>query len=197
MARGKPKNDVIDPPASVLDQTEPEIPVMGVGEVIEEHVNTWDAEAKLAETQMSGDIAKMILAQIKALPSHWGTMTPNQQTDLISSVSAGAANIASQAIEFIAAKGRRIVKGHMKQVTIKDEIQLTITCQRSPEACSAMGMAASGGQVAFLLLDTDGLLELGSPIEADPVQKELDFDSANERDLDTEVSSTDEVECPL
>ena len=37
--------DVSEPHASILDQTEPEIPVMGVGEVIEEHVNTWDAEA--------------------------------------------------------------------------------------------------------------------------------------------------------
>ena len=151
----------------------------------------------------------MMLAQIRALPSHWGAMTPNQQTDLISSVSAGAANITRQAIEFVTAKGRRIIKGHMKQVGIKDEIQLTITCQRSPEACSAVGMAAAGGQVAFLLLDTDGLLELGDPLEPEPIQKELDFDSDNEpyfEDTDDPDQSepqesaavpSDEGDCPL
>lgn len=200
MAKGKPKNDVTDPPVSVLDQTEPEIPVMGIGEVIEEKITPWDQEAILAEEQMAGDITKMVMERIKTLPSPWSSMTPNQQTDVLASVSAGCASITGKAIEIIASRGRRIIKGSMKQATIKDEIQLTIICQRSPEACAAMGMAAAGGEVAFLLLDTDGLMELGSPIEVDKVQGELDLDFGpedGETPNSNDTQSTTTEACPL
>ena len=171
----KPKEAEI--PVSVLDQTEADIPQMGIGQVIEEEIRPWDDEARLAEEEMAGDMAKLLMEQIKTLPRHWGAMTENQQTDVWSTVSAGCANLASRAIEMMASRGRRIVKGVMKRVTIQDEIQLLISCQRSPEACTAMGMAAAGGEVAFLLLHTEGFLQLGSPIDIGPKQGVLDFET--------------------
>ena len=200
----KPKGAEI--PISVLDQTEADIPQMGVGEVIEEEIKPWDDEARLAEEQMAGDMAKLLMEQIKTLPRSWSAMSENQQTDVWSTVSAGCANLASQAIEMMASRGRRIVKGVMKQVTIKDEIQLTITCQRSPEACTAMGMAAAGGEVAFLLLHTEGFLQLGSPIDIGPKQGVLNFDADPADGTSLEPAHTDAVEadtadenieCPL
>lgn len=206
MARRKSKNGTAETPTSVLDQTESEIPQMGVGQVIEEEIQPWDDEAQLAEKQMAGDMAKMLMEQIKTLPRQWGAMTENQRADVWSVVSAGCANLASQAIEMMASRGRRIVKGVMKQVTIKDEIQLTITCQRSPEACTAMGMAAAGGEVAFLLLHTEGFLQLGSPIDIGPKHGVLNFDAdpADGESLDpagTDVEVLDTADehagCPL
>ena len=197
MTRGRPKKAAVgtpetDPSISVLDQTEADIPQMGVGEVIEEEIKPWDDEARLAEEQMAGDMAKLLMEQIKTLPRHWGAMTENQQTDVWSTVSAGCANLASQAIEMMASRGRRIVKGVMRAVTIRDEIQLVITCQRSPEACTAMGMAAAGGEVAFLLLHTEGFLQLGSPIDIGPKQGVLNFEADPADD-----ESLKNTECPL
>ena len=195
MSRGRQRKSDVTPtvtPVSVLDQTEADIPPMGVGEVIEEEIRPWDDEARLAEEQMAGDMAKMLMEQIKTLPRSWSAMSENQQTDLWSTVSAGCANLASQAIEMMASRGRRIVKGVMKQVTIKDEIQLTITCQRSPEACTAMGMAAAGGEVAFLLLHTEGFLQLGSPIDIGPKQGVLNFDADP-----ADGESLENTGCPL
>ncbi|MBF0341054.1 MAG: hypothetical protein HQL95_08860 [Magnetococcales bacterium] len=181
MARRKSKNDTpeTDTTASVLEQIEPDIPMMGLGQVIEEDIQPWDDEARLAEEKMAGDMAKLLMEQIKTLPRSWAAMTPNQQSDVYSVVAAGCASLASQAIELMASRGRRIIKGVMKQVTIKDEIQMTITCQRSPEACVAMGMASAGGEVAFLLLHTEGFLQLGSPMETGPIQGELDLDGTD------------------
>lgn len=182
MARRKPRNETTDiaNPVSVLEQTEPEVPVMGIGQVIEEVIQPWDEEARLAEKQLAGDMAKLLLEQIKTLPRQWYAMTESQQSDVWSVVSSGCAGLASQAIELMASRGRRIIKGNMNRVTIKDDIQLTISCQRSPEACTAMGMAAAGGEVAFLLLDTEGFLQLGSPFETEPEQRELDLGLADD-----------------
>lgn len=162
---------------SVLDQTESDIPQVGIGEVITEEVQPWDVEAVLAEKQMVGDMTELIIDRIKTMPTHWGKMSENQRMDLISSIQAGCHSITSQAIKNIASRGRKIITGFMKQVTIKDEITLAITCQRSPEACSAMGMSAAGGMVAFLLLETEGLLTMGNPIQVGPVQTTMDLDS--------------------
>ncbi|MBF0141643.1 MAG: hypothetical protein HQL74_15370 [Magnetococcales bacterium] len=223
MARKKPKNDIIDaePTVSVLEQTEPEVPVMGIGQVIEEEIHPWNDEARLAEEQMAGDMAKLLMEQIKTLPRQWHAMTESQQSDVYSAVSSGCANLAGQAIELMASRGRRIIKGIMKKVTINDDIQLTISCQRSPEACTAMGMAAAGGEVAFLLLHTEGFLQLGSPFEAEPEQRELDLGLSDDdgakpafvgqmveflpSDVQTDIevldtipsAATESLECPL
>ncbi|MBF0341810.1 MAG: hypothetical protein HQL95_12745 [Magnetococcales bacterium] len=178
MARPRKKPiEIEEEQVSVLDTTESDIPVMGVGEVVEEEIKPWNDEARLAEKQMLGDMANMVMDRIKTLPTVWLKMSPSQQQDVVSSVTAGCQGIVRNAIEIMASKGRRIITGIMKQVTIKDEIQMTITCLRSPEACAAMGMAAAGGTVAFLLLETEGLLALGDPIQVGMVQGELNLDS--------------------
>ncbi len=204
----EPDSQAVEMSVSVLDITESDVPQMGIGEVIEEEIQPWDDEVRLAEEKMVGDMSMMVLDRIKTLPRAWSAMTPNQQQDVVSSVIAGCEVVVKQAIEAIASKGRKIITGIMKQVTIKDEISMTITCQRSPEACAAMGMAAAGGTVAFLLLETEGLLALGDPIQVGPVQGVLNLDGSDETacsDENTEcadvVDSTHEQpteeECPV
>ncbi|MBF0626154.1 MAG: hypothetical protein HQL82_15265, partial [Magnetococcales bacterium] len=67
---------------------------------------------------------------------------------------------------------------------------------RSPEACAAFGMAAGGGQVAFLLLDTEGLLSDTAKIRTSD-QMELDLEekalgSADEGMEDQGAESTEQ-----
>lgn len=159
---------------SVLDQVDDELPLVGGGEVIEEAVSPWDTEAVMAEQQMAGDMARMLLERIKTMTRLWGDMTTNQQQELLDGILAGCASLSRQAVETVASRGRKIVNGHVKGFVAKDsELIVTISCPKSNGACAAFGMAVGRGRVYFLLMETEGLLEFGSPIPVGKVQMEL------------------------
>ncbi|MBF0584938.1 MAG: hypothetical protein HQL80_12000 [Magnetococcales bacterium] len=164
---------------SILDQTDEAPVIIGAGQVEHEVINPYDDVVLATKENMLGDFVKVMVDKIKAMPTPWGKMTAQEREDLVTGIKFGAQAMITKAAEDIAANGRRIVTGVMKQVAIKDEITATIVCSRSPEACAAFGMSSGGGPVAFLLLDTESLLTDAKPLQVGPGQKNLPFDDGD------------------
>ncbi|WP_130470967.1 hypothetical protein [Candidatus Magnetaquicoccus inordinatus] len=165
---------------SILDKQDAQPVVVGAGMVIEENIDFGSDVVLSTKENMLGDFVKIMADIIKSMPSIWAKMSDGEQQQLLDKLRWQGNHLITKAVEDIAANGRRIVTGTLKQVAIKDEITATILCARSPEACAAFGMASGGGPVAFLLLDTEIFLTDANPVKIDPKQPELPLDGVVE-----------------
>lgn len=183
-----------DQPVSILDQTEADIPEVGLGMVIEEEIEPWAPEAILAEKNLAGEMAKRLMDVVKGMPSKWSAMTALQQADLTATISAGCIHVARDAAMVMAAKGRRIVTGTIRSWSVKDEGIASIGIPKSPEVCAALGMAAGGGPVAIILLVHEKLLQLGDLLKAEvQTQRILNMDDDDQLYASDQPNSSDDT----
>ena len=127
-------------------------------------------------SSMLDQFTRFMLDKMKGMETPWSKLSAAERQKIVDGLHWSAMDLIREATETIAANGRRIITGSMKQVAIKDEITATITCARSSEACAAFGMASGGGPVAFLLLDTESYLQSINPVRVGPAQLEMQLD---------------------
>lgn len=180
---------------SVLDRNDEEFFSAGAGAVINEEIDTTSVEVAMARDGLLGSMVKTAMESIQGMPSHWGILNDRQREDLVADVRKQFSPLVHQAVRQMAAKGRRIVTGTIDKTTTKDSIQVVINSPRSPEACAAFGMSAGGGQVAFLLLDTESLLTDSAKILMSD-QIEMDLGENDENGMPEESNEIND-ECPL
>lgn len=164
----------IEDQGSVLDKEGTGF-VAGAGAVIEEEISDVADEVMAAEETMLGRMVEHMVAQIKTMETTWDKMPVEKRETLVDGIRWVAKTSVRKAVESIAAKGRKIVVGTLDKVTIKDSIQAVLNVPRSAEACSAFGMATGGGELAFLLLETENLLADSSRIQTAPEQLSMDL----------------------
>ncbi|MBF0342285.1 MAG: hypothetical protein HQL95_15170 [Magnetococcales bacterium] len=173
---------------SILTQPETMPTIIGAGVVIEEEIQN-DADVVLSTAgSMLDRFTRAMTDQMKKMERPWGAMSAADRQTLVDNLQWSAQDLITQATETIAANGRRIVTGVMKQVAIKDEITATITCGRSAEACAAFGMASGGGPVAFILLDTESYLSRVNPVDVGPRQLEMNIDDDADKEILDHIS---------
>lgn len=165
---------------SILDHVSSSDSLPDVGEVTEEKISPNSIEALATSQQLAGDLIKIMLKLIKKQNKPWSQLTLEEQEETINALTFDVYKMANAAMRMIASKGRKIIVGELKQSVIKDTIQLTVTCPKSPEACAAMGMSSAGGPVAFILLEHEDILNIGDPISPDPDENELPLDEEGE-----------------
>ncbi|MBF0422060.1 MAG: hypothetical protein HQL73_03615 [Magnetococcales bacterium] len=178
---------------SILDRQDGDVFSAGAGTVIHEQIQTSDVEVIEAKEGLLGSLVKAAYDIIKVMPKHWGFMNEEERDMLLDCLRHDFAPLIQHAARLIASKGRRIITGSIDKMTTKDTIQVTINAPRSPEACAAFGMAAGGGQVAFLLLDTESLLGDRSDI---PISDQLTMDLDETGDAATKDGTSSTI-CPL
>ncbi|MBF0308094.1 MAG: hypothetical protein HQL56_01010 [Magnetococcales bacterium] len=191
----KKEADELEPEAqgSVLDRQDEVI--VQPSAVVDEEI-TFE-ELGEANGRMLGAFVVLVVEIFKEHKTAWDNMPPEKRDDLVATITKRGQEFISQAALAMAAKGRRVVTGTLNQATIKDCVRIIIDAPKSPEACSAFGMSAGGGQVAFLLLDAEGFLDPdGIQVKTAPEQLALPFDGEGDFQEDL-LPVSEETPCPL
>lgn len=80
---------------------------------------------EIAAETMRGDLVATIIDEIKAAPDVWAKMGQAQQDEVIWRVTNRVESVTRQAVNIIAAEGRKVITSTLEQITAKDGIKAT------------------------------------------------------------------------
>jgi hypothetical protein len=145
-----------------------------VDELQADDVSQEEATLKVARDTLTGDIRDFILDTLRHEQDKrpWDQRSEAEQRGTIALVEAAVLNSVTQAVEIVAAGGRRTIKATLEQVTVKDAIKGVLTLSRHDERRHAL-MDCVGQAVLVVIADPADYEGERSPVEVKPDQGEL------------------------
>ncbi|MCR9090866.1 hypothetical protein [Algiphilus sp.] len=124
-----------------------------------------------AET-LQGDLMKLVIDEMKAMPDIWRRLGEDAQTDVIDRVGARVQDAVSQCVKLMAARGNKAFKAHVESVTFKDGIKATLSGSAFDEQRHLLADAA-GSPVVVVIADPSEFLDGGAHVQPDPQQPSM------------------------
>ena len=143
-----------------------------------------DDPAGLADTvdvaveTLSGDVRDFILDRLKHEQNKrpWHERSEAEQRDTVHAVEAHVTGLLRQAVELIAAQGRRTIRATLEAVTIKDGIKATVSLSKfDPQRHSLSD--AQGASILIVVADPEEFQGERGPVEITPDQATLGVDA--------------------
>lgn len=126
----------------------------------------------LANETLVGDIRDFLLDRVKNHKKPWVAMSETEQHGEIHSATEAAKHLVRRAVNIIASEGRKVITGHLEQVTVKKEIKAVVTLPKSDE-CRHELIDSQGQSVLLVVADTAAFSGEGDAPEPDPDQGDL------------------------
>lgn len=129
-------------------------------------------EIQIGEKTMLGDLMKVVVEQLKALPKPWQSLSESEQGHFLGRIELQCADAVRQAIRIIAAKGQINVPATVESVTFKDGVKAVLKLVSATEGSLDLALAA-GHIVAIIIPQGDHLVEGDGKPEPEPDQRAL------------------------
>lgn len=126
----------------------------------------------LASHTLTGDIRDFLLDRMKNFKKPWVSLSEDEQRAEIISSKEAAENLVKKAVAIIASEGRKVIVGHLQQVTVKDEIKAVI-CIPKTDSCRHELIDSAGQAVLIVVADAEPFVGEQAPAEPMPQQGDL------------------------
>jgi len=137
---------------------------------------TGDA-VNIAKQTMVGDLRDLVLALFKDREKTWKEMSEGEQRSVAQQAQFWIQDSVEKACDIIAADGRKVIKGTLEQVTVKDGYKSVIkTAQSDPLRHELVDSA--GSIVLMVVSDASEYSEVLEPVETDKDEPELPMEDA-------------------
>lgn len=145
---------------------------------------------EVAVETLTGDVRDFILDRLKHEQSKrpWHERSEADQRDTIHQVEAAVERVVRQAVELIAASGRRTIRATLEQVTVKDGITGKVVMSKFDAQRHAL-MDATGATILIVVADSDQFSGERAPAEIKPDQPELSAETTIVVHSDTDGGS--------
>lgn len=130
-----------------------------------------DETVALVTAELRGNISSFLVDRIRTLAKPWAKMTAVEQEIVIMDAERAARSLVTSAVSLIASDGRRVIRGTVNGVAVKDSIKAVISIARSAEDRHVI-VDAVGSEVMIVVADPDSYLG-GEQPEAEPDQGDI------------------------
>ncbi|MTI13809.1 DNA translocase FtsK [Sansalvadorimonas verongulae] len=133
------------------------------------------AAIDVAETTMLGDLIKVVVDEMKAMPDVWQKLPEVQQQEVIDRVQKQCQSAVVQAVHIIASQDRATLNATVDTVTFKDGVKAVLKMPGNTPG--RHDLADAEGEIVMIVIpETEAYLGGETP-EADPDQGFMDFES--------------------
>lgn len=132
------------------------------------------ATIQVATETLTGDVRDFVLDTLKHEQNKrpWHERSEAEQRDTVHRVESMAQDLVRQAVELLAAQGRRVVKATVESITIKDGIKAVLSLSKFDAQRHALA-DSQGATVLLVVADPDAFAGERAPVEIKPDQPEL------------------------
>lgn len=127
---------------------------------------------EIASSTLLGDLMKIVIDEIKALPKVWQELSQSKQDGVIERVDKRVREAVTVCVELIASNGRSTIPAALEQVTVKDGIKGVVTVSKTDpkrhELTDAVGRA-----ILIVVADPSDHFGGSGSVKSDPDQQAL------------------------
>lgn len=143
-----------------------------MNEVQEGHAVHVNEGGNVAKETMTGDLRDIIMDILRTQAKSWGELQEDEQATLAADIQERCEHIVQKAVGTIAADGRQVLVGVLKQVTVKDGLKAVIEFSKTDELRHEL-IDSTGTSVLIIVGDNDQYSGERAPAKIDPNQHEL------------------------
>jgi hypothetical protein len=142
-----------------------------------------DETIVLASATMAGDIRDFILDRLKHEhdPLPWHMRGQVKQLETVQRVTSAVDALVRQAVAAIAADGRKVIRGSVDQIVVKDGIKAVIKVIQSDPLRHQL-IDAQGSDIMLVVSDASTFTGARSEVKIDPDQKSIGIGDEYDQD---------------
>lgn len=136
---------------------------------------------EIAKITMVGNLRDVVLDLFKQREKSWKEMTELEQKSLAENVVYSVEQAVERAVDLIAADGRKVIKGKIEQITVKDGYKV-VTKVGAADPLRHELVDSQGKIVLLVVSDADAYDIERSDVETDADEPELPYEGGDEFD---------------
>lgn len=127
-----------------------------------------------ARETLLGDVRDALLDHIKSLRKSWPEFSRVEQLQIVEHCKTISENLIKQAVQIIAADGRRTIVADVEKIEVKDGIKVHAKCTNLQQSLIDLG-ASVGKTVLIVVADDHDYSGQREEPETDPDQRQFNF----------------------
>lgn len=146
------------------------------------------------KTTLAGSLMQFMIDEIRQMPDVWVKLSEEKQNEIIDRVEKQARSNVARAVDIVLSDGRPSVSARIDKIEFKKGIKIVLDAYLDEEYKHALVDHGRRGEVMVVLVNKDQYTGGPKTVEADPDQRNMDFQHMEDDDPGDKMGEVEDDE---